>query len=63
MTGPHPGQRAPRSRGTEARVLLPLSSEMAEATLAAAAQEGVSRGEWIRRAIAERLERQTRERK
>lgn len=63
MTGPYPGQRAPRPRGTEARVLLPLAPEMAEETLAAAARECVSRSEWIRRAIAERLERQARARK
>lgn len=63
MTGPHPGQRAPRPKGTEARVLLPLSPEMAAAALAASVREGVSRSEWIRRAIAERLERQEKARR
>jgi predicted HicB family RNase H-like nuclease len=58
VSGPHPGQRAPRQKNTEARVLLPLSPEMAAAALAASVREGVSRSEWIRRAIAERLKRQ-----
>jgi predicted HicB family RNase H-like nuclease len=56
----HPGRHAPRKRiGTRPkRLLLALPREMAERATAAALAADVSVSEWVRQAVAERLERE-----
>lgn len=55
---PTNGRNAARPRGTDARILLALTRAMLEAVDAAAARAGLSRAEWVRRAVAEKLERE-----
>lgn len=50
----HPGGR-PSLTLSEARVLLPLPRALLDRATEAAKAEGVSRAEWIRRAVADRL--------
>lgn len=42
---------------SETRVLVPMPEQLADDAATAAEAEGVSRAEWIRRAMAQRLER------
>lgn len=55
----HPGRHAPRPTfdGAPARLLLRLAPDVAQALTRAALAAGVSVSEWVRLAIAERLER------
>lgn len=55
----HPGRHAPRPRfeGKPKRLLLKLQPEVAEEVTCAALAAGVSVSEWIRQAVAQRLER------
>lgn len=41
---------------SETRVLVPMPEQLADDATTAAEAEGVSRAEWIRRAMAQRLE-------
>lgn len=42
---------------SETRVLVPMPEQLADDATTAAEAEGVSRAEWIRRAMAQRLKR------
>ena len=59
----HPGRHAPRKRigAKPKRLLLAVPQLMAKEATAAALAAGVSVSEWVRQAVAERLNRERRD--